>query len=146
MLHALVWFLVLALLALWSLTAWGVHALGAWTLTNAGALGGAAADAARAADAWLPAWMAPWLPPGFAEGLSALAVGLQPFTEFIVGLAPLVGGGLSLAVWLLWAFGALALVALGVVGSVAVVMWRRHRHAVPRRPDAVPTVIGQWQR
>ena len=35
-LHAVGWSLVLALLALWSLAAWALHALVGWTAANAG--------------------------------------------------------------------------------------------------------------
>ena len=146
MLHALVWFVVLSLAALWSLTAWGVHALGAWTLTNAGALGGAAAQAAGAVDAWLPAWLEPWLPPETGALLAAMAQGLQPLTDFIVGLAPFIGGGLSLAVWLLWALGIGLLVLLGAAGSVGLVLWRRSRGAGGRATVPPSRLLGSFTR
>ena len=146
MLHALVWFVVLCVAALWSLTAWGVHALGAWTLSHAGALGGAAAEAAGAVDAWLPAWLAPWLPPEAGTWLAAIAQGLQPLTDFLVGLAPFIGGGLSLAVWLLWAAGIGALLLLGAAGSVGLVLWRRSRGAGGRATVLPSRLLGSFTR
>ncbi len=41
MFYALSWFVVFGLLALWSLGAWGFHAVAVWAVTNAGALAGA---------------------------------------------------------------------------------------------------------
>ena len=49
MLYALSWFLVLGLLALWSLAAWAMHVVAVWALSNAGALTGVASDAASGA-------------------------------------------------------------------------------------------------
>ena len=45
MFYAISWFAVLSLLALWSLAAWALHAVAVWTVSNAGALTGAASGA-----------------------------------------------------------------------------------------------------
>jgi hypothetical protein len=44
------WFAVIALLALWSLAAWALHAVAVWTVSNAGALTGAASGAGTIID------------------------------------------------------------------------------------------------
>ena len=77
MLYALSWFLVSSLLALWSLSAWAIHAAAVWAVSNAGVLTGAPSDAASgAAGLRLPEWLAPWVPPEFAQALTSLLSGL----------------------------------------------------------------------
>lgn len=60
MFYALSWFLVAALLALWSLAAWALNAVAVWTLSNAGGLSSAASGVGTIR---LPDWLAPWVPP-----------------------------------------------------------------------------------
>ena len=55
MLYALSWFVILSLLALWSLAAWAIHAVAVWTVANAGALAGAASGVEGLR---LPEWLA----------------------------------------------------------------------------------------
>lgn len=45
MFYAINWFVVVVLLALWSFTAWALHALAAWTVSNAGVRISAIVDA-----------------------------------------------------------------------------------------------------
>jgi len=66
MFYALSWFIVFALLAVWSLGAWALHAITLESAANAGALSG---HAKAVEDLSLPARLAPWFP---AELLSAL--------------------------------------------------------------------------
>ena len=67
MLYALSWFFVVALLALWSLAAWTLHAVAVWTVSNAGALAGVASGANTIS---LPDWLAPWMPPEVAQAFA----------------------------------------------------------------------------
>ena len=60
---AIVWIIVSSLLVLWSLAAWGVHAVGVWAASNAGSLSGAAASVG---GLHLPQWLAAWVPPELA--------------------------------------------------------------------------------
>ena len=54
MFYAINWFLSLALLALWSLACWALHAVTVWVVSSAGALAGGSA----VADVILmPAWL-----------------------------------------------------------------------------------------
>ena len=48
MFYALSWFFVVALLALWSLAAWALHAVAVWTVSNAGVIRRLPGAAARA--------------------------------------------------------------------------------------------------
>lgn len=59
MVYVLSWFMVLSLLALWSLVAWALHAAAVWAVSNAGALTGAASGVGNLS---LPDWLAPWVP------------------------------------------------------------------------------------
>ena len=110
MLHAVGWSLVLALLALWSLAAWALHALVGWTAANAGgvAVGAAAVQA--------PAWLAPWIPAEFAALVTSLQSVLGPLVDGVLSTAPALAGIASVAIWVVWAVGALLIVVLGLIG------------------------------
>jgi hypothetical protein len=110
MFYTLSWFFVIALLALWSLAAWGLHAVTVWTVSNAGALSGAASGASTMA---LPDWLAPWVPPEVAQWASQLMAGLAPFIDSLLQAAPALAGGLTVATWVIWGIGSALLVLLG---------------------------------
>ena len=114
MFHVLGWSLVFVLLALWSLTAWALHAVVAWTGANAGAL---TDGAAAAGSIGVPEWLAPWIPAELAAVLSSSLSALGPAVDWLMGLAPAVAGGLSVVIWVVWGFGSLALVLLGLFGG-----------------------------
>jgi hypothetical protein len=97
MFYALNWFVVAALLALWSLAAWAMHAVAAWTVSQAGALSGTASSIGTVR---LPDWLAPWAPPELVQGITALVSGLGPVIDSLLQSAPALGG----AVWR-WSFG-----------------------------------------
>lgn len=122
MFYALTWFVVIALVALWSLAAWGLHAVAAWTLSNAGALSGAAggAGAFRLPDAWEP-----WVPPEIAQGLQALLAGLGPVVDGLLQAMPVLASGLTVMTWVVWAIGSVLLVLLGAALHLAIALWRR---------------------
>lgn len=122
MIYFLLWFGIFLLLALWSLAAWALHAVGVWAVINAGALG---KPVAGLEFLGLPPWLAAWLPAEATRGLNALMSAFGPWVETLLAQAPSWSGGLSLAVWVLWALGAGLLVLLGLGGSAAVTLWRR---------------------
>lgn len=113
MFHVLSGFLVVALLALWSLTAWALHAVAVWTVSNAGALSGAASGAGTMA---LPDWLAPWVPPEVAQWVSQAMGGLSPFIDSMLQAAPALAGGLTVATWVIWGIGS-GLLGVGSAGS-----------------------------
>jgi hypothetical protein len=131
MFYALSWFVVFSLLALWSLAAWAFHAIAAWTVSNAGVLAGASGvtECLR-----LPEWLAPWVPPEFAAALASMVSALTPAIEAVLGWAPALAGGLSVAVWVVWAIGGALLIVLGVVLSGLI--------AVLRRCSTTPAVLS----
>jgi hypothetical protein len=130
MLYAIVWFVVVSLLSLWSLAAWALQAVGAWTVSNAGALGGATAGAGSLR---LPEWLAPWVPPEVMQSFAALLAGLEPVVQTLLQAAPALASGLTAATWVVWAIGSVLLVALGAAAHALIWIWRRReRHAWAR--------------
>ena len=136
MVYALSWFVVFSLLALWSLAAWTFHAIAAWTVSNAGVLAGGAGSGLR-----MPDQLAPWVPPEFALALNAMASAFTPAIETAIGWAPALAGGLSVAVWVVWAIGSVLLVVLGfvVTGLIAVL---RRRASMLAAPAGGPAAAG----
>jgi hypothetical protein len=122
MFYALNWFLVLGLLALWSLAAWAFHAVTVWTIANAGVL----ADATGAsAGLHTPEWLAPWLPAELTTAVNSVVSALKPAVESVLGWAPSLAGGLSVAVWVVWGMGSVLLIGLGAVLSGLIALARR---------------------
>jgi len=122
MLYALGWLLVLGLLALWSLAAWAFHAIAAWTVSSAGHLAG---SSGAGGGLRMPEWLAPWVPPELALVLDSMASALMPGVEAMLGWAPALAGGLSVAVWLVWGIGSVLLVVLGFLATGLIAVLRR---------------------
>jgi len=122
MLYALSWFVIFSLLALWSLAAWAVHAVVVWTVSNAGALTGAASGVEGLR---LPEWLAPWVPPETVQAMTSPLSGLVPAVEGLLQSAPALAGGLTVATWVIWGLGSVLLVLLGAGLHLLVAMWRR---------------------
>ncbi len=123
MFYAFSWFVVLGLLALWSLGAWAFHAIAVWAVSNAGVLTGTAsgADSLR-----LPDWLAPWVPPEILQMATSLLSGLAPAVETVLQAVPMLASGLSVATWVIWGLGSVLLVLLGVALHLLIAMARRH--------------------
>lgn len=126
MFYALVWFAVVSLTLLWSLAAWAFHSIAAWTILNAGTLAGGtgAIEALR-----MPDWLAPWVPPELALTLNPMIAFLTPAIEAVLGWAPAMAGGLSIAVWTVWAIGAVLLIVLGFLATGLIAMLSRRTSA-----------------
>ena len=122
MFYALSWFVVFALLALWSLTAWALHAVAVWTVSNAGALTGAASGASTIS---VPEWLAPWVPPEVAQWASQLMAGLAPLVDSLLQTAPALAAGLIVLTWVVWGVGSVLLVLLGAGLHLLIALWRR---------------------
>jgi hypothetical protein len=123
MFYALNWFVVVSLFTLWSLAAWAFHLIAAWTVANAGTLAGGAGSIQALQ---LPVWLAPWIPSEYASSLNLMISSLTPAIQTVLEWAPAMAGGLSIAVWTVWAIGAVLLVVLGflVTGLIAVLSRR----------------------
>ena len=137
MFHAISWFAVLSLLALWSLAAWAFHSAAAWAASNAGVVAGVSGpvEAMR-----VPAWLAPWIPPELAVVFTSTLSAVAPAIQTVLDWAPALAGGLSVAIWAIWAIGAVLIVLLGLVLSVTVVVLRRRTAVVTNRSAAAATV------
>ena len=137
MFYALGWLFVLALLVLWSLGAWALHSIAAWTVAHAGALAG---GSGVAQGLRVPDWLAPWVPPEFASALDSMAAALGPAIETLLGWAPALEGGLSVAIWVVWGLGSALLVVLGFVATGLIAVLRR-RASAPATPSAHPAAV-----
>ena len=136
MFYAISWFVVLSLLAIWSLAAWAFHAVTAWTISNAGVLAGGA-EAGKALR--LPEWLAAWLPPEVASALTAMVSAVTPAIEAALQWAPNLTGGLSVAVWLIWGVGSVLLVVLGMLLTALIAATRRRAPMPATAPAGLPT-------
>ncbi len=126
MFYLINWFVVVALLALWSLAAWALHAAAVWAVSNAGALSGAASGAVSGAGSLtLPDWLAPWVPSELAQALTQLMAGLGPLVESLLQTAPALAGGLTVAAWVIWGIGSALLLLLGAGLHLLIALWRR---------------------
>ncbi len=134
MLYAISWFVIVLLLAAWSLTAWALHAAAVWTLSSAGALSGAASGVAGLR---LPEWLAPWVPAEVVQSLSALLSGLGPMVESLLQAAPALAGGLTWASWAVWGIGGVLFVVLGAALHLLIALWRRGGGPDSRPPRAM---------
>lgn len=109
-----VWLIALLALALWTLGAWGLHALLA-ALPN---------DWSGLAT-WVEKLPAnPWLEnffPGWQEALTWMLKATESVLSWAGGAADV----MAWAVWLIWGLGALFLLGLAALGSVIVAVVRR---------------------
>lgn len=122
MFYALTWFAVLALLALWSLAAWAFHSIAAWTVENTGTLAGGVGtiDVSR-----LQEWLAPWIPSELASAVASMLSAIAPTIAALIDWLPALAGGLSVAVWVVWALGGLLLIVPGLALSGFIALLRR---------------------
>ncbi len=135
MFYALNWFVVVSLFIFWSLAAWVFHSIAFWMVANAGTLAGGAGGAGVVGALQVPAWLAPWVPTEFANSLNLMISSVTPAIQAALEWAPSVAGGLSIAVWTVWAIGAVLLVVLGflVTGLIAVLSRRMSASATSSR-------------
>ncbi|MBN8494898.1 MAG: hypothetical protein J0M00_26070 [Burkholderiales bacterium] len=137
MAYVLSWIFVLAMLVLWSLAAWGVHALALWTVAQAGDL-----TAGRGLFGGLDLsgpWLA-WLPAQAVDAMNALLASLGPLLGSLLQAVPSLAGVLTLASWVIWGLGVTMLLGLGAGLHWLVAMWRRRGGAVP--PAGAPVLVA----
>lgn len=135
MFYALSWFVVLSLLALWSLAAWALHTITAWTASNVAVL----AEGSGVAEGLLmPEWLAPWVSPEFSLALDSTVSAVAPAIEGLLAWAPTLAGGLSVVIWGVWGIGAVLLIVLGFVVTGLIAMLRRRLSLPAMPPTALP--------
>ena len=135
MFYTITWLLMALLLALWSVAAWVLHALVQWTGTESGALSGLPAQMGTLPA---PQWLSLWLPLGAQDSWNAALTSFNPLFESLLAFAPALLALLVPAIWLVWALGAVLLVALGLGLTVLIRLARARMGATaaPRRPFA----------
>ena len=138
MFYALNWFVVVALLAFWSVTAWALHAVAVWAVSSAGAMPGAASGVATIS---LPDWLAPWVPPEIAQWANQLLAGLGPVIDSLLQAAPTLAGGVTVATWVVWGVGSVLLVLVGAGLHLLIALWRR-RGSGGSGPNAGPSLAA----
>ncbi len=122
MFYAFSWFVVLGLLALWSLGVWVFRAVAVWAVSNAGSLSGAASGVEGLR---LPDWLAPWVPPEMVQVVTSLLLGLAPVVEGLFQALPAFAGGLSVATLVVWGIGSVLLVLVGAGLHLLIATGRR---------------------
>ena len=122
MFYVLSWFAVASLLALWSLAAWAMHAAAVWSVSNVGALSGAASGVGSIA---LPDWLAPWVPTELVQAVTQMMAGLGPLVDSLLQAMPALAGGLTVVAWVVWAIGGALLLLLGAALHLLAALWRR---------------------
>ncbi|WCM87031.1 hypothetical protein [Acidovorax sp. NCPPB 3576] len=124
MFYAISWFLSFFLLALWSLTCWGLHAVTVWAISSAGVMAGGAS----AVNAVLvPDWLRGWIPPELAREFGAMIASAGPMVQSALEAVPALSGAVTVLAWGIWGLGAVVLVALaiGAHGLIALLQRRR---------------------
>jgi hypothetical protein len=120
--YAISWFLVFALLAIWSLGVWMFHVFAAWSITGVGAL----ADHSQTIEqVVLPGWAALWAPSELLLVMKASAEAVLPWISAALSALPNAVGWLSPLSWLLWSFGFVVLLAGGLALHALIAMARR---------------------
>ncbi len=122
MFYAFTWSIVAALLAVWSLATWALHAVAVWTVSNAGVLTGAASGAGTIT---VPEWLTPWVPSEVAHWASQLMANLAPLVDGLLQAAPALAGALTVATSVIWDIGSMLLVLLGAGLHLLIALWRR---------------------
>jgi len=136
MFYVLSWLAVASLLALWSLAAWALHAVAVWSVSNVGALSGAASGVGSIA---LPDWLAPWVPTELVQAVTQMAAGLGPLVDSLLQAVPFLAGGLTVIAWVVWALGGVLLLVLGAALHLLISLWRR-RGSGGSGPSAGPSL------
>lgn len=122
MFYAMLWFLVLALLALWSACVWVLHGLAVWSLTGVGAMVGQSPQLERLP---VPQWIAIWLPPDLVPAVQASAAAVLPWLEAALSALPSLAGWLAPLAWVVWGLGFLVLALCGLALHAVIAMARR---------------------
>ncbi|MGM9513612.1 hypothetical protein ACS5PK_05080 [Roseateles sp. DB2] len=131
--YALSCFLVASLIALWSLVVWVLHALAAWTISNAAALTGEATDASA-----LPDWLEAWVPTEITQWLGQLLTEVRPLVDGLLQAVPALEGGLTVAAWVAWGLGTVLLLLLGAGLHLLIALWRSQGAGAGPRAGGAP--------
>ena len=112
MLHAISWFLALALLLIWTACVWVLHSLAAWSLTGVGAMVGQSQQIDRLT---VPGWIDVWIPSDLILTFKTTAANVLPWIESALSVLPSVGVWLTPLAWIVWGVGLVIL----MIGAAA---------------------------
>lgn len=126
MFYAISWFISFFLLALWSLTCWGLHAVTVWAVSSAGAMTGGATAINTAV---LPDWLRGWIPPQLAQEFGNLIASAGPMVQAALDTMPALAGTVSVLAWAIWALGAVVIAVLAVGAHVLIAVVKRRKVA-----------------
>ena len=109
---AILWFSVLALFLVWSVSAWVLHAFVVWSMNSFGTLSGhvPSVDALT-----LPPSLMLWIPPEMMSVFTSTAAMAWPFIEIGLSMLPAIAGWLTPLTWVVWGIGSLVLLAIAAV-------------------------------
>ena len=133
MFYAISWFFALALLALWSMACWGVHAVTVWAVSGAGGLANGAPTAMEKIA--MPDWVAIWLPPALSQEFGVWVASAGPVVQSALEAVPALSGAISVLAWAVWGVGVLVLLALAVGAHVLIAVLKRSKSS-PGAPGA----------
>ena len=123
--YAISWFLVLMLLAIWSLAAGALHAVAAWSTSGIGEL----VDQAQAVEQMvLPAWVAGWLPSEWMNAIKTSTAAALPWLQSVLSDLPSVAHRFGPMAWWLWGVGTVILLAGGGALHALIASMRRATH------------------
>lgn len=112
MLHAISWFLALALLLIWTACVWVLHSLAVWSLTGVGAMVGQSQQIDRLT---VPGWIDVWIPSDLILTFKTTAANVLPWIESALSVLPSVGVWLTPLAWIVWGVGLVIL----MIGAAA---------------------------
>jgi hypothetical protein len=122
MFYALSWSLSFALLGLWSLACWGLHAAAVWAVAGAGALAG---GTAAMGTVRVPEGLGVWIPPGLAGEFQGLLASFGPWVQWALEAVPALAGGVTVLAWAIWGLGAVTLLGLAIGAHVLIALFKR---------------------
>ena len=125
MLYAISWFLILALLAIWSVGVWGLHSIAAWSMHGIGAMVG---QSSQMEVLPIPGWVGLWFPADLVLAFKTGAAAVLPWVESLLSTLPALADWLAPVAWIIWGIG-FVLLALGALTLHAVVSMTYGRRA-----------------
>lgn len=122
-LYAISWFLALALLAMWSLGVWGVHAVAVWSLEG---ISGLSEQSQQIDRLPIPGWVGLWIPADMIVAFKASASAILPWIESSLTALPSLASWLAPVAWVVWGIGFLILAVGGFALHLVISMARRN--------------------
>ena len=133
MLYTISWFLILTLLAIWSMGVWVLHSFAVWSIAGVGMLVNHSQPVERLMP---PGWVALWMPSDFILAIKEGSTTVLPWIQSVLAEFPSAANWFSPLAWLLWSIGFVVLVIVGVVFHALISMVRRTGGATGIRTES----------